>query len=227
MEKYARQVEQNKTGRFFCAECRQSSGVGTKPRTVPPRTCEWCGGEFISYAQGEGRARGRFCSKEHYDAWQKRNRVERVCEWCGETFDVPPSYETRGPARFCSRAHEAAARVKRPLDREHNGKPAVLDSSGYVRIYEPTHPAAYKNGWVLEHRLVAERTIGRMLTSDEHVHHINGVKTDNRPENLQMLGHSEHSSLTAQARSVKQAALEADLAEYQRRFGPLGEEPRS
>lgn len=46
--------------------------------------------------------------------------------------------------------------------------------------------------WRQEHRLVVERELGRPLSRHEHVHHINHVKTDNRPENLQVLTNTEH-----------------------------------
>lgn len=65
-------------------------------------------------------------------------------------------------------------------------------NNSYWYIYQPTHPHANKQGYVMEHRLVAEKKIGRYLRADEVVHHINHVKTDNRPENLEVLNRSGH-----------------------------------
>lgn len=68
----------------------------------------------------------------------------------------------------------------------------VKNSSGYVIVKASSHPHATKNGYVYEHRLVMERRLGRYLRRDEQVHHINGIKDDNRPENLEVLNHLIH-----------------------------------
>lgn len=46
--------------------------------------------------------------------------------------------------------------------------------------------------YIYEYRLVAAEKIGRPLTADEIVHHVNGDVTDNRPENLEVMTQSDH-----------------------------------
>jgi hypothetical protein len=54
------------------------------------------------------------------------------------------------------------------------------DRNGYVRIQQADGTT------IAEHRLVMEGILGRRLHAFENVHHINGIRDDNRPENLEL-----------------------------------------
>ena len=72
---------------------------------------------------------------------------------------------------------------------------------GRVAVYAPNHPRANLfSGHILEYRLIAEQKLGRLLTADEVVHHINGDVRDNRPENLEVMTQAEHARLHAVGR---------------------------
>lgn len=68
-------------------------------------------------------------------------------------------------------------------------------SEGYIYRLAKNHPNADKEGYVLEHRLIMEGLIGRLLSRQEIVHHLNGIKDDNRVENLELLS-SQSAHLT-------------------------------
>jgi hypothetical protein len=65
-------------------------------------------------------------------------------------------------------------------------------AGGYVLEYSPDHPSATSSGFVLQHRLVAECHIGRLLRPDEYVHHHNGDRSDNRWTNLEVMERNAH-----------------------------------
>ena len=59
-------------------------------------------------------------------------------------------------------------------------------------IHSPDHPNATVTGYVFEHRLVWERVNGRLLLPTEVVHHVDGDKRNNCPENLVAMTRREH-----------------------------------
>lgn len=74
---------------------------------------------------------------------------------------------------------------------------------GYFVRYAPWHPNASSQGLVMEHRMVMEGLIGRFLAADEVVHHIDGNKGNNSPENLMLMTTGEHSAFHNSRRMKK------------------------
>lgn len=80
---------------------------------------------------------------------------------------------------------------EKKIDTYHKGY--SISWNGYKRVKAPLdHPYKDKKGYIMEHRLIVEQHIGRYLTKDEEVHHLNGDKLDNRIENLAILSKKEH-----------------------------------
>jgi len=71
-----------------------------------------------------------------------------------------------------------------------NWKGGKYNCGGYIKIKVSLHPNRDKRGYILEHRLVMEHHLGRYLEDGEFIHHKNGIKTDNRLENLELMSSS-------------------------------------
>lgn len=88
------------------------------------------------------------------------------------------------------------------------------DTKGYISIkLQPDdffYSMARDDGYVMEHRLVMAKTLGRCLKPSEVVHHLNGIPDDNRLKNLVVLSSKKH-SLVLQAKAKRIQELEALL----------------
>jgi len=120
-----------------------------------------------------------------------------------------------------TRSYDEATRIRDLVDRKGpnaaNWKGGRWKTSfGYILIYNPDHPHSRMLPYVLEHRLVMEKHLGRYLKQSEVVHHINGDKSDNRLENLLMYDkHIEHKK-SHKKLILENAELRKEIAELKK-----------
>jgi hypothetical protein len=118
-------------------------------------------------------------SDSHILCWKCRGLHKKdKCPECGN-----PKQET---SILCSRCNAESLHGFGDMNKAWKGG-RVSHHGGYVMIRNRNHPRAQNNnGYVFEHILVMEDSIGRYLDYNETVHHVNGIKDDNRPENLEL-----------------------------------------
>lgn len=103
------------------------------------------------------------------------------CPECKNIFLNRP-YKTRGiKPKFCSRSCKAKQKCpNRQYDKHWNWKGGKYkDKNGYIRVLK-------EGKYILEHVFILEEYMGRKLYDDEIVHHLNGIRDDNRVENLEL-----------------------------------------
>lgn len=115
---------------------------------------------------------------------------EKQCKECYKSFK---GYE---PKKFCSPKCYWKNKKKSFLGKNNSmWKGGIIKAGGgYIKILNPEHP--YSNrGYVLEHRLVMEKSLGRYLNKNEVVHHLNHNKKDNRIKNLKLMSKIAHDTM--------------------------------
>lgn len=152
-----------------------------KPNRVPNDTCSQCGkGVYTPPSQLGG---VRNCSTQCFKKWIWNRRPEAIrhCRHCRKQFRTNPAYIRRRKSAgiYCSRqcfdAHRSIPRK------------GIRDSHGYISMRGVRG--------IRQHRWIIEQHLGRKLSTSEHVHHINGNKSDNRIENLEVMTATKHHRL--------------------------------
>lgn len=163
------------------------------------KTCPWCKKLFE-----RNNALSIYCSdkcqlankyKKYRLKWGNyKHEKPKICEVCKIEY-IPTGGKKQ---RFCSNKCAGTTRKKflSIPDCLENASRKLDKKIGCVRVYCPDHPKANTWGYVYEHRLIMEGVLGRFLEKDEHVHHKNSLRWDNRLENLEILRASDHCKRT-------------------------------
>lgn len=107
----------------------------------------------------------------------------RLCPICRKR-------DERRPCQLCGRLKQRKSNICRICYYQSKQYPFSqkkhLSKDGYLYVYYKAHPYADKSGRVFEHRLKFEEKLGRYLLPFESIHHKNGIRSDNRIENLEL-----------------------------------------
>lgn len=159
----------------YCSRICLGMANAERYRVARLYKCDSCGVEFERPPNHKARNSNFFCSKECSYNFKKKKILVK-CDWCGDQFWKKQSDIKRTKHNFCS--HRC--------------------SIDFVRWTGETRNVTVEG--IAIHRRIVEESLGRSLTPEEEVHHIDHNYHNNKLENLMVVNKSEHSRIHAKGK---------------------------
>lgn len=202
--KFCRKIfQRNKVKKNLSTYCSYSCSVeGKKKRTLV--NCHICNKIFEKLNKDIVRSNAHYCSRECWHT--KRSQNKKECVVCKVEININSEMFSKKFCKVCyikrfkekfpeknNSYNRHKVRIKRnlplnhPLLRNSNKGESYHTKNGYVFIKKPGYKSSkMKGNYILEHVWVMCEFLGRDLMKHENIHHKNGIRDDNRIENLEL-----------------------------------------
>jgi endogenous inhibitor of DNA gyrase (YacG/DUF329 family) len=172
--------------------CNDVCYVRWQGLTIHVGKCEICGKDIRIGSNRYKNKKHHFCSKSCSYVW-KTTRINCQCDYCGKNIYVTPFRLNNFKNHFCNnKCHSKWMSENVPC-----GINSILWKGGKYKAPDGYIYVRFPHGeCIAEHRLIMEQYLGRKLTKKEIIHHINGIRDDNRIDNLCIVVSKTHEKHT-------------------------------